>query len=207
MMGIAIQLVILFGAIVVHEYAHGWVANQCGDPTAKMMGRLTLNPIKHIDPVGTLLVPAILVVLSIIGVPIIPVGWAKPVPVNFMRLRFPKRDMVLVGMAGPAINVIIAIIVSQLLRWVPMSMGVWKILIMVVVINLLLAIFNMLPIPPLDGSRFVMGVLPNPYLRYYARLEPYGIIIVIVLLNLGIFEKVIFPLVKICSHLLGVPIS
>lgn len=196
-------VVILFTAVVLHEYAHGWVALKCGDPTAQMAGRLTFNPIKHIDLVGTIILPGVLIVLRAMGVPVFPIGWAKPVPVNFMRLRKPKRDMILVGMAGPAINIVIAVGASIILR-VGLPETVNAFLVLTIFINVLLAVFNMLPVPPLDGSRLVMGLLPNKLAYPYSKLEPFGIIIVIVLLNLGVFEKVIIPVVDVVINFLGV---
>lgn len=194
---------ILFVAIVFHEYAHGWVALKMGDPTAKLAGRLTLNPIKHIDPVGTILLPGMLILLKSMGWPVFPIGWAKPVPVNFMRLRNPKRDMIFVGMAGPAINIVIATIASFIMHMAQSELIV-ALMALTIFINVLLAVFNMLPIPPLDGSRLVMGLLPNKFAYPYSRLEPYGIIIVIVLINFGLFHKLILPIVDSVARLFGI---
>ncbi len=165
---------VLGSAVILHECAHGWVALKCGDPTAKLLGRLTLNPLKHIDPVGTILLP--ILTLWIFHFPF---GAAKPVPVNFANLRNPKRDMIFVAIAGPAINIILALIASVLLPLGPQIFG------LAVVINLGLATFNMIPIPPLDGSRVVAGLLPTSLARKYLYLEPFGFIIVIVLLQSG----------------------
>lgn len=198
-----ILFAVIFSAVVPHEYAHGWVAYKLGDPTAKMAGRLSFNPIKHIDPVGTILLPGILVVAHLLGAPPIMFGWAKPVPVNFMRLKNPKRDMIWVGIAGPVVNIALAFLFSQLLR-PEMPLWILEIARDVVFINLLLAIFNMIPIPPLDGSRLVMGLLPRVLAIPYARLERYGIPIVFVLVALGLFHKIILPLVDLCAQLLGV---
>lgn len=199
---IAPLVLILMTAIVVHEYAHGWVANKLGDPTAKMAGRLTLNPLKHIDPVGTIILPGVLIILRSMHVPVFPVGWAKPVPVNFMRLRNPKRDMIFVGMAGPFVNMAMAVIATIALKF-PLGNPLKEFLALFIMINVLLAVFNMLPIPPLDGSRLIMGLLPNQYVYQYARLEPFGIIIVILLLNIGVFDKVIMPAVDFIIQFLG----
>lgn len=196
-------LLILFSAIVLHEYAHGWVANRLGDPTARIAGRLTLNPLKHIDPIGTLLLPGILIALRLMGHDTFVFGWAKPVPVNFLRLRNPKRDMIWVGLAGPAINVVLAVGFAQLLR-LEMSLENFQLVVLAIFINLLLAVFNMIPIPPLDGSRLVMGLLPDRLSVHYMRLERYGILLVILLLYFGIFESVIIPVVDYCGNLLGV---
>jgi len=196
-------IAIIASAIVFHEYAHGWVAFKCGDSTAKMSGRLTLNPIKHIDPFGSIILPGALIILRSMGVNIIPIGWAKPVPVNFMRLNNPKRDMIWVGLAGPAINIALAIGFSQLIRF-QLTPVYYELLTIAIFINLLLAVFNMIPIPPLDGSRLVMGLLPSRYALFYSRLEKYGIIIVFLLLPLGLLTKVVFPIVTYFGLLLGV---
>ncbi|CAC9630235.1 FIG004556: membrane metalloprotease [uncultured Gammaproteobacteria bacterium] len=192
----------LIFAITVHEFAHGWVANQRGDSTARMLGRLTLNPIKHIDPVGTILMPAI---LFFTGSPFL-FGWAKPVPINFNALKSPKQDMILVALAGPVSNFIMALLwllvivfarnlQSQLL----MDMAHFGI-----AINLVLGVFNLLPLPPLDGSRVVSALLPNHLAYRYNKLEAYGLYILLGLLFLGIFERVILPIVNfILNYLLG----
>ena len=196
-------LCILFSAIVLHEFAHGWVAFMCGDPTAKMQGRLSLNPLRHVDPIGTVLLPGILIAMRMMGYNTFVFGWAKPVPVNFMRLRNPKRDMIWVGLAGPAINVILAVLFSFLVS-PDLSFENLDLVRIAIFINLLLAVFNMIPIPPLDGSRLVMGLLPNKLARPYMQLERYGILFVIILLYLGIFESLILPIVGYLGNLLGV---
>ena len=200
-----IILFILFPSFVVHEYAHAWTAYRLGDPTAKLAGRLTLNPIKHIDPFGSLILPGVLILLRSMGSPMLPIALAKPVPVNFMRLRNPKRDMVLVGMAGPAINLIIAVIFSFVLK-LNLASEVSQLIGFIILINLILAIFNMVPIPPLDGSRLVMGLLPNNLLISYSKLEPYGIFIVFALLPLGLFDKIVWPVVEAIGLILGVKV-
>ena len=199
--------VILFLAVVVHEYAHGWVAYKLGDPTAKLAGRLTLNPIMHVDPVGTIFLPGVLIVLRLLGMNTFLFGWAKPIPVNFLRLNNPRRDMILVGLAGPAVNVILAVAISQLTWLLPMSSAVFKLVETAVFINLLLATFNMIPIPPLDGSRLVMGLLPRQLAVLYSRLERYGILIVILFVYMGIVNTVVIPIVEWGGRLLGVPFS
>ena len=195
--------VILFLAVVVHEYAHGWVAYKLGDPTAKLAGRLTLNPIMHVDPVGTIFLPGVLIALRLLGMNTFLFGWAKPIPVNFSRLHNPRRDMMLVGLAGPAVNVVMAVAISQLAR-VPVSLEVYKFVEAAVFINLLLATFNMIPIPPLDGSRLVMGLLPRQLAVPYSQLERYGILIVMVFIYMGILDAVVLPIVEWEGRLLGV---
>lgn len=179
-------------AITVHEFAHGFIASKLGDQTARMMGRLTLNPVKHIDPIGTILVPAALYFST--GFIF---GWAKPVPINASALRSPKQDMLWVAMAGPAANFIMAIIWlivlifgfnfnSQFL----ITMGQVGIQ-----INLILAVLNLLPLPPLDGGRVVSALLPNKLAYQYDQLEAYGLFILVGLLYFGIFQHIIIPIV------------
>ena len=180
-------LPVLF-AITVHEVAHGWVARQLGDPTAMMLGRLTLNPIKHIDPVGTVAVPLVLVILG--GFVF---GWAKPVPVTWENLRHPKRDMALVAIAGPMSNLIMAFLwafVMKLGLILGAQQGVGMGLLLMgaagIKINLILMLLNLLPIPPLDGGRVLGGLLPGPWSWRLSRIEPYGIFIVLALLFTGV---------------------
>ena len=195
---VAIPL-ILFFSVIIHECAHGWVAYRLGDPTAKLAGRLTLNPLPHIDFIGTIAVPALLIWIKS---PII-LGWAKPVPVNFAALHHPKRDMIWVGLAGPLVNIALAVVASVLLRtnlpgYIPPLLEVC------ILINLILAIFNLMPIPPLDGSRLVMGILPYSLARAYARLERYGMVIIFLLLYFRVLDHILWPLVRIFGQLLGI---
>ena len=180
-------------AITVHETAHGWVASKLGDHTARMMGRLTLNPIKHIDPVGTILVPALLY-LSSAGFLF---GWAKPVPINFSALRSPKRDMLWVALAGPGVNLLMAI-GWLIIVAIANTLNIPFLVLMGgagIFVNLLLAIFNLLPIPPLDGGRVISSLLPGKLSYQYDQLEPYGLFILVGLLFLGVFQNIIWPIV------------
>ena len=174
-------------AVVLHEVAHGWVANRLGDPTAARLGRLTLNPISHVDIYGTILIPLFLVV---VGAPFI-FGYAKPVPVNFHNLRNPKRDMIWVAAAGPVTNIILAVASGYLFKAVYglenlLPDSVQSPLAMMadfsVKMNVMLAAFNLLPLPPLDGGRVLVGMAPQPLSSIVARIEPFGFIILLALL-------------------------
>jgi Zn-dependent protease len=197
-------------AIVCHEVSHGYVAWRFGDPTARMMGRLTLNPLKHIDIIGTLMI-------FFIGI-----GWAKPVPVVFENLRNPKRDMIWVAAAGPITNIMLATASALLLRGIvafsnpadsgsPLAMLVEPVVLMLafsVYINLLLAIFNMIPVPPLDGGRVLVGLLPYRQAAALSRVEPYGMIIIIALVFFtNMFSYIISPFLIVGVNLLAGPQS
>ena len=197
-------VVIVVPAIVLHEVAHGLSAFMLGDSTAKNQGRLTLNPIKHIDPVGSIIVPGALFLAHYFGLTrtLMLFGWAKPVPVNFRNLRPRRLGMALVAIAGPLTNIALAFIFSRLYIAPGLSnfsnTCAWA-----VMLNLILAVFNMVPIPPLDGSRVVTSLLPINLAYYYSRLEPFGIIILIVLLNLGMLGF-LYPLIEQAGHWIGV---
>lgn len=189
-------------AITLHEAAHGYVARLFGDPTATQLGRVTLNPIKHVDPVGTIAVPiGILLMSKLVGGPFLLFGWAKPVPVDFGRLRRPKRDMLWVALAGPAANLFMAILWGISLRllfesgdrgsfWFQMAqVGIQ--------INLTLMALNLLPILPLDGGRVLFSLLPNQLAWQFGRIEPFGLWIVIALLATGTLGTLIAPMMSI----------
>lgn len=191
-------------ALTIHEFAHGYVAYRLGDPTAKAMGRLTLNPLKHLDPLGTL------------AFFFIKIGWAKPVPVNPSYFQNPRKDMLWVALAGPAVNLALAIIsaLATKIVWfiaanIPYSalaeailVPLNQILMASVWINLVLCIFNFLPIPPLDGSRILAGLLPPDMARSYESVERYGFIIILVLAFSGLLSKMIMPVISFARNIL-----
>ncbi len=197
-------------AITLHEAAHGYVARMFGDQTAWMLGRVTLNPIKHIDPVGTIAVPGFLIALSVLTkAPLFLFGWAKPVPVNFGNLRNPKRDMFWVAGAGPAVNFVMAVVWAFLLRSsMPggfiASDGLFEMAEAGVQVNLMLMALNLLPILPLDGGRIAVSLLPHSIAASYARLEPYGFMLVIVLLATGFLGTLMRPLLRVGEYAIRV---
>lgn len=188
-----LQLPGLLLGISVHEMAHGYMAYLKGDYTAKMMGRLTLNPIKHIDPFGTVLVP---IMLAFSGAPVF--GWAKPVPVSSFNFKSPRKDNALVSLAGPASNLLLAIILSILFKIILLFHGpasimepLTKMFIYGIIISVYLMILNLIPIFPLDGSHIVTGILPAHQAQVYSRHERYGFIILLVLIFTGILPKIL----------------
>lgn len=199
---VSIWAVPVLAAVILHEIAHGWVAARLGDPTAERAGRLTLNPIPHIDPMGTVILPLILVMS---GSPFV-FGWARPVPVNFANLRNPMRDMVKVAIAGPATNIVLALVSAMVFRlaggWSAESGGVAEMALASVQINIVLAVLNMVPILPLDGGRVLAGMLPRAQALAFSRLEPYGMIILMALLFTGALGEILGPLRNMLLHAL-----
>lgn len=199
-------------AITFHEVSHGFVANRLGDPTAKMMGRLTLNPLAHIDLFGTIILPAILVIT---GAPVF--GWAKPVPINPGNFRDPRRDMAISAAAGPITNVCLAIASLLIVKFVlpiiaivlPAEAGhaviapLTMMFTQSILINVVLAAFNLIPIPPLDGGRVLTGFLSDRHAFAFSRIEPYGFFIVLLLLITGVAGMLIRPLMHLIFALLS----
>ena len=197
-------------AITLHEAAHGYIAMLLGDRTAYMLGRVTLNPLKHIDPVGTIAVPGFLIAVSALThAPLFIFGWAKPVPVNFDALRSPKRDMFWVAGAGPLANFVMAVLWGLLLKGASpggaiASGGLLEMAGAGIQINLMLLALNLLPILPLDGGRIAVSLLPHGLATSYARLEPYGFMVVIILLATGVLSDLMRPILRIAEYALGV---
>ncbi len=203
---IAIGAIPVLFAITLHEVAHGRVAKYFGDTTAAARGRLSLNPIKHIDPIGTILVPIILILSIGVGF-----GWAKPVPVNFNYLRNPKRDMIWVAAAGPFANLVMAffwafvmkigIVISSQSEWIAVPMILMGQV--GIIVNLLLLLLNLLPIPPLDGGRILAGLAPVRFSYALAKIEPFGMFIIFGLLLMGYLWLILKPPLQFMSALIG----
>lgn len=200
-----IQAPVILLSLTVHEYFHGWTANKLGDPTAKMQGRLTLNPIAHLDILGTILMFAV------------GFGWAKPVPIDPRNFKDPKKDTILVAIAGPLSNLVMALAAGLALRYMIPGMvsgeisseGIYPVIAIILILTLVygiaLAVFNMIPIPPLDGSRVLYGILPNRYAYAYSRFEPYGVLFLFALFIFGggVFKYLLVPLSYISVMLSG----
>lgn len=214
-LNVALQLIAVFMAIVLHEVAHGYMALRLGDPTARTLGRLTLNPLAHVDPIGTILVPLVSVLISGIAF-----GWAKPVPINPRYFKNPFRGMLFVALAGPGTNIALALgttlIGRLLLTMVPRTLDImnpsfgtnlvialFSLLAYLVIFNLFFAVLNMIPIPPLDGSRVLTYFLPTEGRRIMLRLERYGFIIVVALLYLGVLNGLFQAAQTVAQGLLG----
>ena len=196
MQTIAVYAIPVLFAITVHEAAHGYVARMFGDNTAYVLGRVTLNPVKHIDPIGTIVLPLGMAFFT----PFI-FGWAKPVPVDWSSLRRPKRDMIWVAAAGPAVNLVMAILWA-ILYSVLQAVGVQELFFFKVAeagvsVNLVIMALNLLPIPPLDGGRIVAGLLPRNLSNAYSRIEPFGLFIIVGLLVTGALSFVLQPFLAI----------
>ena len=207
---ISIQLLVILLALSVHESAHAWMAERFGDPTGRLQGRISLNPIAHIDPIGTIIFP---VMLAIIGAPVF--GWAKPVQVNPFNLRNPRKDSIYIAAAGPVSNIIMAIggivvfiilkqggIVGSIYVTSRSAEAITMLLLNLILINIFLAIFYLLPIPPLDGSRILEGVLEGEALRTFKKIEPYGFFILMAVIYLGVFDLIARPVINFIMKIL-----
>lgn len=203
-------MIVLISSLSVHEAAHAFAANRLGDPTARHLGRLSINPAVHIDPIGTLLFPLIAFVT---GVPLI--GWAKPVPVDPRYLKHPKRDFAVIAAAGPASNLVIAAIAAIALAVIPgpapgeiamraLSVPLFQLLNLFAYVNVLLAVFNMIPVPPLDGGNVLLGIAPPPLARTIELLRPYGFLILYALMLTGVLSTLLGPVANYLLYLLGV---
>jgi Zn-dependent protease len=196
--GIFISFIVLLFSLTVHEMAHAWTADRLGDPTARLLGRVSLNPVVHADPIGTVLFPLISLASGALLI-----GWAKPVPVNLRYLRHPRRDYMIVAAAGPASNLILAVFAAILLAIVPISpqtlgesnvsVPIAKLLSALVSLNVLLAVFNMLPIPPLDGGNVLAGLLPPNGAELFSKVRPYGFILLYALILSNAFSYIVMP--------------
>ncbi len=205
-------MVVLIASLSIHEAAHAWTANRLGDPTARHLGRLSINPAVHVDPIGTLLFPLIAIFT---GVPLI--GWAKPVPVDTRHLKHPKRDFAIIAAAGPISNVLLALIGALAFALLPgVAPGdiaaravigpLRELFVRWIVLNVSLAVFNMVPVPPLDGGNVLMGVLPNAGARIVEQLRPYGFLVLYALMLTGVLSFMLGPVVySVVRILLRIP--
>ena len=197
-----IGLSVLIASLSFHEAAHAWAADRLGDPTARLLGRLSLNPAVHVDPIGTILFP---IVAMVSGLPLI--GWAKPVPVDFRHLRAPRRDFAVIAAAGPASNLVLAVAGAVIFAVLPDAppgdfaaratmTPLREIFQQFIVINVLLAVFNMFPVPPLDGGNVLMGVLPEGGVRVIEQIRPYGFLILYALMLTGVLSAFTIPVAR-----------
>lgn len=201
----ALGLGVLLLSLTIHEAAHAWTADRLGDPTARARGRVSLNPIVHIDPIGTLLLP---IIAAVSNLPLI--GWAKPVPVTIRNLRHGRRDFMIVAAAGPVSNLLQAVVAALVLRplWSPgielsgASNALQTALIFAIQINLLLAFFNLIPVPPLDGGNVLLGLLPARAAAGFASVRQYGFLVLYALLLTGVVSAIIAPPTNLCMRLL-----
>ncbi|ABI60264.1 MULTISPECIES: site-2 protease family protein [Nitrosomonas] len=207
--GIAIYALPVIFAITLHEAAHGYVARHFGDLTAEKAGRISLNPLRHIDPFGTILLPLMMFLASklVMGNGLL-FGWAKPVPVNFNQLRQPKKNMLWVAAAGPGANLLMAFFWAAIIKFginAPDGIYVKPMILMGIAgieINVVLMVLNLLPLPPLDGGRIAVSLLPNKLAWKFAQIEPYGFVILLVLLVSGVLGVVLWPLITITKQMI-----
>lgn len=200
-----VYISILIFSVIVHEVSHGAVANMLGDPTARLMGRLTLNPLPHIDPIGSVMIPLLLMLPVLFGAPAFIFGWAKPVPYNPHNLRYRRWGGAIVAAAGPLSNVTLALVFGLAIRFMPTTsgsalVGFTDIFGVIVYLNLLLAIFNLVPIPPLDGSKFLFALFPNIPYQVRAFLEKNGFILLLLFIFFGF--SLLLPLINISFFLI-----